>query len=951
MPRTPNTHSPEEVRRAFQEIHVDLDVLTSGAAGEILVGAGVGSAPTWTTELTSLTLLTIDNITINGAVITSSTGAISFDDEDISTTGAVTGVNVTSGSDPGHTHTGSSLSGIDISDDTNLAVTSPIVLTDDTLSLDQSSVDHGSIGGLGDDDHTQYSLVDGTRAFTGTVGGITPIAETDLATKAYVDGAGVTVGEGELDSDGVVGQVVYAPSSGHIDLAATDIAWNVIGVLSEAGSSGETVKYVTSGIVETADWTDIAGSATLTANTVYYLDEAAGAAGSPDYGNDGGTGDRTAAIAVELSVPHGRDASLLVDSDLGATSGIYFTGAPAVAGEHLRFDFGAGNLVLITEAKHYQYSTKLHGTWKWQGSLDASSWDDIGSPFTLGGASVQTQTELSGNTTGYRYYQLLGISGNCSNYWWNEYEFKIADVELHPGGITDTKPTSSPVVRVGTAVSTTQLAVELEHIFDHGELTGLDDDDHSHYHTDARGDARYYTETELDAGQLDTLYFGEDEFLDTSAGAGDAGKPIKLDAGGHIDATMVNDADVDHGSVGGLADDDHSQYHTDGRAATWLAANHETTYNHVNYDTAYGWGDHAGAGYLTSESDTLDTVTGRGATTANTITVGSLKDSALTSGRIPYVTTNGELTDDGYATRSSNRTILDELKVSSRASVGTDPQSHIGIKISSSITRPAGTSGYGANIAPYITPTGNNVVVYGINGNAVLTDSAYSGHLIYGLDFSPQSLATQNLTAIIGIRTRPVFGSGSAGTVTKTTGIQIPDASIDGASTVTITTQVGIHLFELTKGSTNWQIYSNGGNSAFGGNTSCGQLTAPTAKIHIGAGTAAAGTAPLKLTSGTNLTTPEAGAIEFGADDLYFTITTGAARKEIALTEGLTSGRVPYTTTNGRLTDSANLTYDGSHLRANGYKSSDGSAGVSGSFTAGSGETVTVKDGLITSIV
>lgn len=30
-----------------------------------------------------------------------------------------------------------------------------------------------------------------------------------------------------------------------------------------------------------------------------------------------------------------------------------------------------------------------------------------------------------------------------------------------------------------------------------------------------------------------------------------------------------------------------TSYHTDARAATWLAANHETTYNHTNYNTAY----------------------------------------------------------------------------------------------------------------------------------------------------------------------------------------------------------------------------------------------------------------------------------------------------------------------------------------------------------------------------
>lgn len=51
-------------------------------------------------------------------------------------------------------------------------------------------------------------------------------------------------------------------------------------------------------------------------------------------------------------------------------------------------------------------------------------------------------------------------------------------------------------------------------VTDHGALTGLADDDHTQYHTDARGDARYYTKTLLDSGQLDTRYYTETE-IDT----------------------------------------------------------------------------------------------------------------------------------------------------------------------------------------------------------------------------------------------------------------------------------------------------------------------------------------------------------------------------------------------------------------------------------------------------
>ncbi len=50
-------------------------------------------------------------------------------------------------------------------------------------------LDHGNFVGLGDDDHTIYSLIDGTRDFTGVVVGVTPTSHAHLATKEYVDDA------------------------------------------------------------------------------------------------------------------------------------------------------------------------------------------------------------------------------------------------------------------------------------------------------------------------------------------------------------------------------------------------------------------------------------------------------------------------------------------------------------------------------------------------------------------------------------------------------------------------------------------------------------------------------------------------------------------------------------------------------------------------------------------
>ena len=45
----------------------------------------------------------------------------------------------------------------------------------------------------------------------------------------------------------------------------------------------------------------------------------------------------------------------------------------------------------------------------------------------------------------------------------------------------------------------------------HHQLHGLLDDDHTQYHNDSRGDARYYRKTELDSGSLDTRYYTESE--------------------------------------------------------------------------------------------------------------------------------------------------------------------------------------------------------------------------------------------------------------------------------------------------------------------------------------------------------------------------------------------------------------------------------------------------------
>src|SRR5580765_6135506 len=138
---------------------------------------------------------------------------------------------------------------------------------------------------------------------------------------------------------------------------------------------------------------------------------------SQSYSNSGGTGARYHRILARTNLTMGslgdNTASFLNDGST-AENATWFPSA-SNSGRYLLFDFGSPKVV--TEAKWYQDNGTTHGTWKWQGSNDDSSYTDIGSSFTLGGIA-QLQTELNGNSIAYRYYKLVGVSGSTSSNPW-----------------------------------------------------------------------------------------------------------------------------------------------------------------------------------------------------------------------------------------------------------------------------------------------------------------------------------------------------------------------------------------------------------------------------------------------------------------------------------------------------------------------------------------------------
>jgi hypothetical protein len=74
------------------------------------------------------------------------------------------------------------------------------------------------------------------------------------------------------------------------------------------------------------------------------------------------------------------------------------------------------------------------------------------------------------------------------------------------------------------------------------------------------------------------------------------------------------------------------------------------------------------------------------------------------------------------------------------------------------------------------------------------------------------------------------------------------------------------------------------GSQTTSANLGVGGITSMTAKVHIAASDGSAGSAPIKLTAGAVLTTPENGVIEFDGTDLYLTANT--SRYKLAKTIG-----------------------------------------------------------------
>jgi len=216
-------------------------------------------------------------------------------------------------------------------------------------------------------------------------------------------------------------------------------------------------------------------------------------------------------------------------------------------------------------------------------------------------------------------------------------------------------------------------------------------------------------------------------------------------------------------------------------------------------------------------------------------------------------------------------------------------------------------TGLPAEFACQITQSGTGAVSVAASGSTI---QSYNNALTLAGRYASATLST------VGSDTFNL-----AGNITPiATGTGIPSGGSTGQALVKNSgTDYDVTWSSVTAapGGSNTQVQFNNAG-AFGGSSSftwSGTRLSPN-YVTLAAGTTSAGTSPLKFTSGSLMTTAEAGAVEFLADKWYATITSGAARKEFALWDAAaTSGRIPYVTTNGRLVDSSALLWDSSNSR------------------------------------
>ena len=376
---------------------------------------------------------------------------------------------------------------------------------------------HASLSGLSADDHTQYLLASGARAMGGTLdmssntivnaGTINSVSITAHASRHNPGGADAIATAAPaallMGSVGVTGSAASVAVSDHVHPVSRGTPVSV-GTANSAGTSSafagadhvhahgiQTVDTQhalattsTHGFISSSDKTKLDGIATsaaaLTSSAPVNVTKAAAAVGvATDAARADHKHDVTTASATSVGAANAEgSASSLARSD-HTHQVVDFAISGQVQGDTLYFN--GTNWVRLAPGTSGQFLQT-------SGASANPSW----------ASTVTAHSGLTGlSADDHAQYQLRTEKAAASGYASLDSGVQVPTAQMATGTAT-----SSTYLRGDRTWTTFPTLVTV-----HSGLTGLSADDHAQYHTDARGDARYYTKTQLDAGQLDNRYY------------------------------------------------------------------------------------------------------------------------------------------------------------------------------------------------------------------------------------------------------------------------------------------------------------------------------------------------------------------------------------------------------------------------------------------------------------
>ena len=316
-------------------------------------------------------------------------------------------------------------------------------------------------------------------------------------------------------------------------------------------------------------------------------------------------------------------------------------------------------------------------------------------------------------------------------------------------------------------------------------------------------------------------------------------------------------------------------------------------------------------GIQTTGAGNLDIIAALAQFNATPITTTGTLDSGVLTVKSDLVFDTGSITSVSGAISLGD----DSLRVDGHIGIGTAPHTDRAINIEG--TFETGANGITVNINRTYDPTAANLTFSGSSIKVNLANSSENIAILRGtsttLNVPGNALyrgtVAEGTTANISMS---FAGNVSGGDPTMTVGQLVNiNAAITGLGS-SIGTLYAIDLKEQTAGSTNWQIFSRGGNSAFGGNTSFGKITAPTATLDVAGSIKSSegrivGTTRVTSTPYTILSTDHNIFIDTDAADITANLPVGVDGTYHRITNAGTTGNNVIVVPNGaELLDGAN---------------------------------------------